>query len=167
MMKVPLNGDPFGGAQVAAYIGAQSVLQRLNAVLPGGGSKGLNSWRQRSLGPIGSTTGQGKADSGPQAGIYLAGRWLEGYPASELCFAQIAKPGKRRKQMAASLGPTSRTPGQLRGVLARIALAASQIAVCYERYGSDQPWGFADPGSWKCSARWCHAWASCPGGKGL
>jgi len=27
MMKVPLNGDPFGGAQVAAYIGAQSVLQ--------------------------------------------------------------------------------------------------------------------------------------------
>src|SRR5213082_1848952 len=39
MMKVPLNGDPFGGAQVAAYIGAQSVLQRLNAVVPG-------RWRQ-------------------------------------------------------------------------------------------------------------------------
>src|SRR3989440_12548107 len=39
MMKVRLNGDPFGGAQVAAYIGAQSVLQRLNAVLPG-------RWRQ-------------------------------------------------------------------------------------------------------------------------
>jgi hypothetical protein len=35
MMKVPLDGDPFGGAQVAAYIGAQSVLQRLNAVVPG------------------------------------------------------------------------------------------------------------------------------------
>jgi hypothetical protein len=35
MMKVPLNGDPFGGAQVAAYIGAQSALQRLNAVVPG------------------------------------------------------------------------------------------------------------------------------------
>jgi hypothetical protein len=35
MMKVPLNGDPFGCAQVAAYIAAQSVLQRLNAVLPG------------------------------------------------------------------------------------------------------------------------------------
>ena len=40
MMKVPYNGDPFGGAQVAAYIGAQSVLQRLNAVVPG-------RWRQR------------------------------------------------------------------------------------------------------------------------
>jgi hypothetical protein len=39
MMKVPLNGDPFGGAQVAAYIGAQSVRQRLNAVVPG-------RWRQ-------------------------------------------------------------------------------------------------------------------------
>jgi hypothetical protein len=39
MMKVPLNGDPFGGAQVAAYVGAQSVLQRLNAVVPG-------CWRQ-------------------------------------------------------------------------------------------------------------------------
>jgi hypothetical protein len=39
MTKVPYNGDPFGGAQVAAYIGAQSVIQRLNAVVPGG-------WRQ-------------------------------------------------------------------------------------------------------------------------
>jgi len=110
---------------------------------------------------------QDQADSDPQAGLYLAGRWLEGYPAGELCFAQIAKPGKRRKQMAASLVPTSRTVGQLRGVLARLALAASQIAACYERYGPDQPWGFADPTSWKCSPRYCHAWASCPGGKGL
>jgi hypothetical protein len=39
MTKVPYNGNPFGGAQVAAYIGAQSVLQRLNAVVPG-------RWRQ-------------------------------------------------------------------------------------------------------------------------
>src|SRR5579859_985711 len=39
MMKVPLSGNPFGGAQVAAYLGAQSVLQRLNAVAPG-------RWRQ-------------------------------------------------------------------------------------------------------------------------
>ena len=35
MSKVPYNGDPWGGAQVAAYIGAQSVLQRLNCVVPG------------------------------------------------------------------------------------------------------------------------------------
>jgi hypothetical protein len=39
MTKVPCNGDPYGGAQVAAYIGAQSVMQRLNAVVPG-------RWRQ-------------------------------------------------------------------------------------------------------------------------
>src|SRR5436309_8397850 len=39
MTKVPYNGNPFGGAQVAAYIGAESVLQRLNAVVPG-------RWRQ-------------------------------------------------------------------------------------------------------------------------
>src|SRR5436190_20353519 len=39
MTKVPYNGDSFGGAQVAAYIGAQSVMQRLNAVVPG-------RWRQ-------------------------------------------------------------------------------------------------------------------------
>jgi hypothetical protein len=39
MTKVPYNGNPFGGAQVAAYIGAQSVLQRLNALVPG-------RWRQ-------------------------------------------------------------------------------------------------------------------------
>ena len=46
MSKVPYNGDPFGGAQVAAYLGAQSVLQRLNAVVPG-------RWRQefRALEP--------------------------------------------------------------------------------------------------------------------
>ena len=39
MSKVPYNGEPFGGAQVAAYITAQSVIQRLNAVVPG-------RWRQ-------------------------------------------------------------------------------------------------------------------------
>jgi PD-(D/E)XK nuclease superfamily len=111
--------------------------------------------------------GQEQADSDPQAGLYLAGRWLEHYPASELLFAQIAKPGKRRKQMSTSLISTSRTQGQMRGVLARVALAASQIAASYERYGPDQPWGFADPTSWKCSSRFCHAWGSCPGGRGL
>jgi hypothetical protein len=69
--------------------------------------------------------------------------------------------------MSASLVSTTRRIGQLRGVLARLALAASQIAASYERYGPDQPWGFADPTSWKCSSRYCHAWADCPGWKGL
>src|SRR4051794_21772414 len=35
MSKAPWGEDPWGGAQVAAYIGAQSVLQRLNCVVPG------------------------------------------------------------------------------------------------------------------------------------
>ena len=35
MSKTTYNDDPWGGAQVAAYIGAQSVLQRLNCVVPG------------------------------------------------------------------------------------------------------------------------------------
>jgi hypothetical protein len=40
MTKVPFNGEPYTGAQVAAYLGVQSVIQRLNAVVPG-------RWRQQ------------------------------------------------------------------------------------------------------------------------
>ena len=40
MTKAPFNGQPYAGAQVAAYIGAQSVIQRLNTVVPG-------RWRQQ------------------------------------------------------------------------------------------------------------------------
>jgi hypothetical protein len=115
----------------------------------------------------GSLIYQDQADSDPQAGLYLAARWLEGYPARELLFAQIAKPGKRRKEMNTALISTTRTGGQLRGVLARLALAASQISAAYERYGPDHPWGFADPTSWKCSPRYCAHWRTCPGGRGL
>ena len=39
MTKVAYQGEPFAGAQVAAFLGAQSVTQRLNAVVPG-------RWRQ-------------------------------------------------------------------------------------------------------------------------
>ena len=35
MTKVALDGDPYGGANIAAFIGAQSVMQRLNTVVPG------------------------------------------------------------------------------------------------------------------------------------
>jgi len=67
MTKVPYNGDPFGGAQVAAYIGAQSVIQRLNAVVPG-------RWRQEFRlidGPPGSKR------------IYMACRLVVTLPFSE------------------------------------------------------------------------------------
>jgi PD-(D/E)XK nuclease superfamily len=110
---------------------------------------------------------QFKADHDFQPSVYLAGRWLEGNPAAAFQFAQLAKPGPRRKEMAASLITTTRSVGQLRGCLVRIAQAARQIVACYERFGPEQPWGFADPGGWKCSQRYCDAWGSCPGGAGL
>jgi hypothetical protein len=40
MTKVPYQGVPYAGAQVAAYLSAQSVIHRLNAVVPG-------RWRQQ------------------------------------------------------------------------------------------------------------------------
>ena len=110
---------------------------------------------------------QPKADRDPQASLYLAGRWLEGRPAEEFSFAQIAKPGRQRRQMSAALVTTQRTRGQLRSSLARVALAASQIDAYYQRFGPDRPWGFADPTSWKCSPRYCSHWDGCPGGAGL
>jgi hypothetical protein len=110
---------------------------------------------------------QYKADSDFQPDVYLAGRWLEGDPAAQFCFAQIAKPGPHRKQIGASIVTTSRSTGQLRGALVRIAQVARQIVANYERFGPDEPWGFADPGGWKCSERYCEAWATCPGGRGL
>jgi hypothetical protein len=39
MTKVAFNGQPYAGAQIAAFLGAQSVVQRLNTVAPG-------RWRQ-------------------------------------------------------------------------------------------------------------------------
>ena len=94
-----------------------------------------------------SPISQAKADVDPQPGLYLAARWLEGQPARDFTFAQIAKPGARRKQISSALVTTTRTVGQQRATLARIAQAASQIHALYERYGPDGPWGFADPTS--------------------
>ena len=110
---------------------------------------------------------QYRADHDFQPAVYLAGRWLEGDPARCFRFAQIAKPGKRRTQMSASIITTRRSAAQLRGALARIAQAARQIAAYHERFGPDQPWGFADPTGWKCSARYCDAFGICPGGAGI
>ena len=42
MTKVTLGGVQYGGAQVAAFLGAQSVVQRLNHVVPG-------RWRQQFM----------------------------------------------------------------------------------------------------------------------
>jgi hypothetical protein len=110
---------------------------------------------------------QAKADHDPQAGLYPAGRWLAGEPADVFCFAQIGKPGTKRKTMSSALVSTRRSVAQLRATLARIAQVASQIAALYDRYGPDEAWGFADPSGWKCSPRYCAHHARCPGGGGL
>ena len=54
MGKTQLDGDPYGGAQVAAYLNAQSITQRLNAVAPG-------RWRQR-FAPIPAELGTGDGE---------------------------------------------------------------------------------------------------------
>jgi hypothetical protein len=82
---------------------------------------------------------QYKADHDFQPAVYLAGRWLEGDPAAQFCFAQIAKPGPRRKEIGASIVTTSRSTGQLRGALVRIAQVARQIVANYEHFGPDGP----------------------------
>ncbi|HEY6887713.1 MAG TPA: hypothetical protein VI300_08040 [Solirubrobacter sp.] len=66
MTKVPWNDNPWGGAQVAAYLGAQSVLQRLNAVVPG-------RWRMTFAALDGDLLGAA-ADGSQRRRLYLACR---------------------------------------------------------------------------------------------
>ena len=66
MSKTAYNGDPWGGAQVAAYIGAQSVLQRLNCVVPG-------RWRMDFAALDGDLLAA-SADSDGRRRLYLACR---------------------------------------------------------------------------------------------
>src|SRR4051794_1027370 len=66
MSKVPWNADPWGGAQVAAYIGAQSVLQRLNCVVPG-------RWRMTFAG-LDADVLAAAADGQSRRRLYLACR---------------------------------------------------------------------------------------------
>jgi hypothetical protein len=67
MTKVPYNGVQYAGAQVAAYLGAQSVVQRLNAVVPG-------RWRQQFHAIPGELAG------GEKRRLYLACRLLVTLP---------------------------------------------------------------------------------------
>jgi hypothetical protein len=72
MTKVPYNGKPYGGAQVAAYLNAQSIVQRLNCVVPG-------RWRQQfELLPGELAAARPSHDGRPQrpGKLYLACRLL-------------------------------------------------------------------------------------------
>jgi len=67
MTKVALNGVQYAGAQVAAFLGAQSVVQRLNHVVPG-------RWRQQFT-PVPAELVRGGAENGRgPARLYLACR---------------------------------------------------------------------------------------------
>ena len=107
---------------------------------------------------------QAKADDDPQAGLYLAGRWLAGDPAEHL-LRRDRQPGKKRKTMTTrSASPAARRGAA--GTLARIAQAASQIAALYDRYGPDEPGG--SPTRAAGSARPATARTrALPGGAGL
>ena len=61
MSKVSFGGQPYAGAQVAAFLNAQSVVQRLNAVVPG-------RWRQQ-FAPVAP-----ELTPGPAKKLYLACR---------------------------------------------------------------------------------------------
>ena len=72
MTKVAYNGDPWGGAQVAAYLNAQSVIQRLNCVVPG-------RWRQE-FGPLEGDLLAASADGDRRSRLYLACRLIVTLP---------------------------------------------------------------------------------------
>ena len=74
MTKVAYDGVPYAGALVAAYLNAQSVLQRLNHVVPG-------RWRM-SFGPLDGDLLAAGAEPGQRAPrLYLACRLIVTLPA--------------------------------------------------------------------------------------
>ena len=111
---------------------------------------------------------QAKADHDPQAGLYLAGRWLAGDPAERLLLRpdrQARQPPQDDEQRASS--PPAAPPGSCAPRSRGSRRPPARSPRCYDRYGPDEPWGFADPGGWKCSPRYCAHHARCPGGGGL
>ena len=73
MTKVTLNGVQYGGAQVAAFLGAQSVVQRLNHVVPG-------RWQQQFTPVPAELTPSADNGRGPGR-LYLACRLTITLPA--------------------------------------------------------------------------------------
>jgi hypothetical protein len=72
MTKVPHGDDPWGGAQVAAYLSAQSVLQRLNTVTPG-------RWRM-DFHPLPGELAATGGDTDRRHRLYLACRLIISLP---------------------------------------------------------------------------------------
>lgn len=99
------------------------------------------------------------ADTDFQASMYLVARRAEGNPAKRFGFHQMVKV---KNPEAKHVTPvyTSRTDTQLDFVEHRVFQVAAEMAW---RIESDN-WGYAVPGSWKCSERYCGYWSTCPAG---
>ena len=89
MSKVALDGDPYGGAQVAAYLGAQSVVQRLNAVVPGRWRQQFAPRRRRAARP--PATAKPRASSTSPAGCTSRSRSTDGGPDVEAVYEDIGE----------------------------------------------------------------------------
>jgi hypothetical protein len=114
---------------------------------------------------LSSATDAGRSLDGshdpPPGCRYLASPWLAGELAQPFCFAQIGKPGKRRKEMRSAFVVRSARARRSRGSRGPPARSPRSTSA------AGRAGGFADPSGWKCSARYCAHHARCPGGGGL
>jgi hypothetical protein len=76
MTKVALNGQPYAGAQVAAFLNAQSVVQRLNSVVPG-------RWRQAFTPVPAELIPAPRGDGQANKKLYLACRLIVRLPVED------------------------------------------------------------------------------------
>jgi hypothetical protein len=106
---------------------------------------------------------QADADSDPQPSLYLLERALAGRPAPRFLYHSMNPTAKQAKTKVVA---THRTRAQLEAFVGRILATARAIDGLHRAFGPEGPWPLADPTHWCCSARFCAAWASCPGGAG-
>jgi hypothetical protein len=103
---------------------------------------------------------QPSADADPQATLYLLERALAGTPAPRFVFHSICPTAKERARQVG----TVRSRARLQAHVTRLVATARAIDALARQLGREQPWPLADPGSWKCSRRYCAHFAGCQGG---
>lgn len=110
---------------------------------------------------------QVSADDDLQIGTYLEGSHIEGAPADDFTLAVMRKPTKTQGVAARAIY-SQRTAKRRHGALARFANTARAINAYWREFGPDEPWEYADAkNNWKCSVRFCDAFATCAGGAGF
>lgn len=103
---------------------------------------------------------QATADADPQATLYLLERALTGNPARRFVFHSICPTATDKARAIA----TGRSRPRLQAHVTRLAATAAAIDALDRQLGREQPWPLADPGSWKCSRRYCPHFRACQGG---